>query len=142
MNWLLDTNALSEPTKPLPDSGLIAWLSENDEDRMFISSASLAELHFGVQRLPTGKRRDKLHRWLNEELTERFAGRILAIDESVAQAWGILSAQQEAVGHPVGAIDGFLAATALVHDLTLVSRNTADFEGVLPKLLNPWKIME
>jgi toxin FitB len=142
VNWLLDTNVLSEPTKPQPDAGLIAWLNQNNEDRMFLSSVTLAELHFGVQRLPAGKRREKLHRWLNAELVERFAGRILAVDEPVAQAWGLLTVQGEATGHPVSAIDGFLAATALVHDLTLVSRNTGDFEGVLPKLLNPWKPLE
>jgi len=139
MSWLLDTNAVSEPTKLRPDRGLIEWLAGNDEDRMFISAATLAELHFGVQRLPEGKRREKLHRWLNEELTARFSGRILAIDESVARSWGILSAKREGIGQPVSVIDGFLAATALVRNLIIVTRNTQDFEQLGPQTFSPWE---
>lgn len=138
MTYLLDTNLVSEWTKPRPDIGVVAWLAEADEDRLFISVITLAELRHGIERLPVGARRKRLDAWLNDELPTRFEGRTLLIDPETAQAWGRLMARAQATGRALGAMDGFIAATAERHDFTLVTRNVADFESLGIRLENPW----
>jgi predicted nucleic acid-binding protein len=137
VSFLLDTNAVSEWVKPRPDPGLIGWMEAADEDRVFISVISLAELGYGVERLPAGKRRRRLEEWLRHELPLRFESRILPIDSAVAEAWGKAVSRSQAAGRPMGAMDAFLAATAEVHRLTLVTRNVSDFP-LLKAVLNPW----
>lgn len=137
MNFLLDTNAVSEWVKPRPNPGLVGWMESEDEDRMFISVASLAELRYGVERLPAGRRRNRLEEWLQYELRLRFENRILPVDPTVAEAWGRTVSRSEAAGRPMGIMDAFLAATAETHELTLVTRNTSHFQ-LLKALLNPW----
>ena len=137
MSFLLDTNAVSEWVKPRPDPGLIGWMEAADEDRIFISVISLAELSYGVERLSPGKRRNRLEEWLRHELPLRFEGRILPVDADVAEACGKTVSRSEAAGHPMSAMDAFLAATAEVHRLTLVTRNVSDF-SLLKAVVNPW----
>jgi len=137
MSFLLDTNAVSEWVKPRPNPGLIRWMESADEDRIFLSVVSLAELRYGVERLVPGKRRTRLEQWLGGELPLRFEGRILPVDIKVAEAWGKIVSGSEAAGRPMGAMDAFLAATAEVHCLTLVTRNVSDFP-LLKSTLNPW----
>lgn len=138
MTFLLDTNAVSEWVKPRPNPGLIAWTESVDEDRVFISAVTLAELRYGVERLSMGKRRQQLERWLQYELPLRFEGRILSVDRQVADAWGRTIARSEAIGRPMGVIDAFLSATAELNRLTLVTRNVPDFP-LLKAVLNPWR---
>ena len=138
MSFLLDTNVLSEARRPEPDRGVLEWLDRLDEDRAFISVVSLAEIRRGVALMATGRRREMLAAWLARDLPERFAGRILAIDESAAFAWGDLMAQAKRRGIGLASMDGLLAAAALSNDLTLVTRNVRDFEGLGVKLLDPW----
>ena len=137
MSFLLDTNVVSEWVKPQPNAAVIAWLDEVDEDRVFLSVVTLTELSYGIKRLAAGKRRKRLEDWLEHELTLRFEGRILDIDQTVANACGELLAEREAAGRPFGAMDAYLAATAQVHRLILVTRNDSDFEGTV-RYLNPW----
>ena len=136
-SFLLDTNAVSEWVKPRPNPGLIGWMESADEDRIFISVVSLAELHHGVERMPASRRRSRLEQWLQHELPLRFENRILPIYTDVAEAWGRTVSRSEAVGRPIGAMDAFLAATAETHQLTLVTRNVSDFP-LLKAVLNPW----
>ncbi len=138
MTFLLDTNVVSEWVRPQPHPGVITWLAEVDEDAVFLSVVTLAELRRGVDRLPCGRRRERLEVWLREELPLRFTGRSLGIDDAIADAWGRLVARSEASGRAMSSMDGFIAATAVVHGLTLVTRNAADFRGVLPTIVNPW----
>ena len=137
MNFLLDTNAVSEWVKPRPNPGLIAWMESADEDRIFISVVSLAELHYGVERMAAGRRRSRLEHWLLHELPLRFESRILPVDANVAEAWGRTVSRSDAAGRPIGVIDAFLAATAETHQLTLVTRNVSDFP-LLKAVLTPW----
>lgn len=137
MNFLLDTNAVSEWVKPRPNPGLIRWMEEADEDRVFLSVISLAELRYGVERMAVGARRSRLEGWLRHELPLRFEGRILSVDNRIAEAWGRTVSRSEALGQPMAAMDAFLSATAETHRLTLVTRNVSDFP-VLKGLLNPW----
>lgn len=137
MNFLLDTNAVSEWVKPRPNPGLIAWMESADEDRIFISVVSLAELRYGVDRMAAGRRRNRLEQWLRHQLPLRFENRILPVDTKVAEAWGRTVSQSEAAGRPIGVMDAFLSATAEIHQLTLVTRNVSDF-ALLKAVLNPW----
>ena len=138
MSFLLDTNVVSEWVKRQPDPGVVAWLAETDEDRVFLSVITLAELRHGVERLPVGARRRRLDTWLRDELALRFEGRVLPVDEQVADRWGEVVARSEAAGRPIGVMDAFIAATANVHALRLVTRNEADFECAVEALINPW----
>jgi predicted nucleic acid-binding protein len=138
VNFLLDTNVVSEWVKPHPDAGVMGWLATADEDRLFLSVATLAELRYGMERLPLGRKRAQLQEWLETDLSGRFEGRVLAIDEAVAAAWGKLLANADAAGKPLGAMDGFLAATAVVYQMTLVTRNEMDFAVTTIKTFNPW----
>ena len=139
MSFLLDTNVVSEWVKPRPNAGVITWLDEADEDRLFLSVVTLAELRRGIERLEPGRRRQRLDEWLREELPDRFEGRILPIDAAIAETWGRLVARGEAAGRAIGVLDAFIAATASAHDLTLVTRNVGDFRGSMRAVLDPWR---
>jgi toxin FitB len=139
VSFLLDTNVVSEWVKPRPNAGVITWLDEADEDRLYLSVVTLAELRRGIERLEPGRRRKRLDEWLREELPERFEGRMLPVDAAVAESWGLLVARRETAGRAIGVMDAFIAATASAHDLTLVTRNVADFKGTLRSVLNPWR---
>jgi len=138
VSLLLDTNVLSEVQRPAPSAKVLAWLDTIDEDRAFISVASIAELRRGVALLEDGRRRTALAAWLAHDLPERFAGRVLPIDHAVAERWGDLMAQSRRSGVALSVMDGFFAATALVNNLTLVTRNVKDFVAFGVLLLNPW----
>jgi predicted nucleic acid-binding protein len=138
VNFLLDTNVVSEWTRPNPNPAVVSWLAAADEDRVFVSVVTLAELRYGIERLAAGRRRTRLNDWLQDELLQRFENRILQIDNSVADAWGRIVAHHEALGRPINPMDAFVAATAQVRKLTLVTRNQGDFESSLEAIVNPW----
>lgn len=142
MSFLLDTNVVSEWVKPTPDANVVRWLSEVDEDQVFLSVASLAEIRRGIELMDPGKRRDRLTMWLTGELPARFEGRLLDIDRPIAESWGALMARGHKAGLNLGSLDAFFAATADVHRLTLVTRNVHHFEKLGVLLLNPWQDRE
>ncbi|MDQ8727499.1 type II toxin-antitoxin system VapC family toxin [Bradyrhizobium sp. LHD-71] len=138
MNVLLDTNVLSEVRRPAPEPKVLTWLDAIDEDRAFISVASIAELRRGLALMDDGRRRDALSAWLSVDLPGRFSGRIIAIDPAIAERWGDLMAQARRSGFALSVMDGFFAATALSRGLVLATRNTKDFAPLGVPLLNPW----
>ena len=138
MTFLVGANVLSEARRPEPDRQVLEWLDRLDEDRAFISVVSLAEIRRGVALMEAGRRRDALAEWLARDLLERFAGRILAVDENTAFAWGDLMAEAKRRCIGLASMDGLLAAAALTHDLTLVTRNVRDFESLGVRLFDPW----
>lgn len=138
MTLLLDTNVLSEVTKPAPNAGVLKWLDALDEDRAVISVISIAEIRRGVVLLEEGRRRDALTGWLLNDLPRRFEQRILPVDQPVALAWGDLMGLAKRRGRGLSAMDGLIAATALAKGLVLVTRNVSDFESLGIELLNPW----
>jgi toxin FitB len=139
VTFLVDTNVISELVKPRPDPGVVQWIDGADENRVFLSVVTVAEFRHGIVRMPAGRRRRRLMEWFYRELPLRFEGRILAIDEDTAIAWGDVTAERAASGRPIGAMDAFIAATARVHGLELVTRNIADFEGSVAATINPWQ---
>jgi len=132
--FLLDTCVVSEATKPKPDAGVTAWIAAQNPDTLYLSTVSLGELHYGVSRMSSGKRRATLLEWLGE-LTTRFAGRLIVLDDISAIQWGKLRAATN--NAPV--VDTQIAATALAYRFTLVTRNEKDFAFDGLTVLNPWK---
>ena len=140
IKFLLDTNVISELAKHEPSRSVMSWLDKTPEETLFISVVTLAELHRGVARLPESPRRSRLHIWLSGSLPDRFDGRILPVDIAVARQWGIVVAQCEIAGRPMEALDALLAATAVIHKLTFVTRNVRHFSVLGSAVLNPWDI--
>lgn len=138
MNYLLDTNVLSEVQRPRPDARVLAWLDQVDEDRTFLSVASVGEIAKGVTQLEEGRRKSALQRWLDVDLGARFGNRLLAIDRETALAWGRLMATAKREGRGLSVMDAWIAAVALRHELVLVTRNTRDFAGIELGLFDPW----
>lgn len=137
-DFLLDTNVLSEWLKLRPSPHVISWLKEVDEDRVFISAVTLAEVRYGIERLPASKRRNDLEQWLVNDMRLRFERRILPVDPDVADEWGRIVARAEAQGRSISSMDAFVAATAAVHELTVVTRNIRHFRFVVQNILDPW----
>jgi len=134
---MLDTCVLSEMVKPQPNPGLVAWLRGQKADTLFICSISLGELRKGIDRMPVGKKRHDLTLWLMG-LTRGYEGRFLDFDSESALAWGALSANLESAGTPMPVIDAMLAACAMRHGCTLVTRNERDYQRAGAPILNPW----
>jgi len=135
---LLDTNVLSEVTRPAPDARVLDWLEGLDEDRSFISVVSIAEIRRGVALMYEGRKREALAEWLARDLPQRFDQRVLPVDEPVALAWGDLMGLAKRSGRGLSSMDGLIAATAIAQQLTLATRNTRDFEGFGIELFDPW----
>ena len=136
--FLLDTNCISELVRSQPEPRVLDWMEAADESLLYLSVLTLGEIRKGVAGLAQSKRRTRLETWLELELHARFSGRILPIDTAVADRWGLLAAEAKRKGKSLSAIDGLLAATALHHNLTIVSRNVSDFSTAQAPVLNPW----
>jgi len=137
--FLLDTNCISELVRPKPNRRVEAWMDAADERMLYLSVLTMGEIRKGAAGLAQGKRRTDLETWLKVELPGRFSGRILPIDAAIADRWGFLAAEAKRKGKPLSIIDGLLAATALHHNLTVVSRNADDFKNTPAQFLNPWE---
>jgi len=135
VSYLLDTNVLSETVRCRPSPAVIAWLEAVPDDRLYISVLTLGEIRKGIERLGSSRRRERLCLWLDHELVGWFGERVLPIDRAVADHWGRLLGD---VGRSVPAIDSLIAATALCHDLRVVTRNEADFDFPGLEVVNPW----
>lgn len=138
MSWLLDTCTLSEYVRRTPAPRVIAWLDEQDESSLFLSVVSLGEIEKGILKLRTADpiRSQKLTAWLGQ-VEQRFAGRILGLDAAALHVWAQLAARSEMAGRHLPVLDGLIMATAQCHGLTVVTRNTQDFEP-LAQVFNPW----
>lgn len=136
--FLLDTNVPSELTKPNPQSSVSEWLEAADYSKLYFSVISLGEIMNGITALPASKRRTDLQFWLDGTLRPWFAGRVLPVTEQIAERWGQMAATRQMRGMPLKVADGLIAATALEHDLVLVTRNEKDFIGLGVEVFNPW----
>lgn len=136
MSYLVDTNVLSEQAKPMPDAKVIEWLRQH-EGELYVSTITIGEIRRGIERLPDGKRKLQLQKWL-QSLCDCMQGRILGFNTSTAHVWGQLKAKWEKAGVNVPSLDSQIAATASRHSLVLVTRNTSDFEKTGIRTLNPF----
>jgi len=137
--FLLDTNCISEVIRVNPNPGVAQWINSTDESILYLSVLTLGEIGKGIAALGASKKRSKLQEWLELDLKRRFAGRLLTIDDEIAYRWGVAAGQAKLAGHSLGVIDGLLAATAIHHNLTLVTRNTTDFAITHVPMINPWQ---
>lgn len=137
--FLLDTNIPSELIRSRPESKVADWFYAQDEATLFISVVTIGELRRGFSLLPLSARRTRLEQWFESDLIPQFSDRILPVTYFIAEKWGDLDAQRQKAGTPLNTADGMIAATALVHELTVVTRNTRDYEGLGVLLLNPWE---
>ena len=140
--FLLDTNVISEFARPdnKPDPQVTRWLQSADPNSLYVSVLTFGEIRRGIEKLPDGKRRTLLERWLEKDLRGWFENRLLVIDEAIANRWGVLSAAAHRKGAPLAIIDGLLSATASEHQLTVVTRNSADFLATGVPVFNPWQL--
>jgi len=137
--FLLDTNIISELVKPKPEANVTEWVENIDESLLYLSVFTLGEIRRGIAALPQSRRRATLGAWLDKDLRARFDGRILVIDQEVADRWGLLTAAARNSGIVLPVIDGLLAATALEHNLTLVTRDTGQIPSMGVSVFNPWQ---
>ena len=137
--FLLDTNIISELVKPRPEANVTEWVENTDESLLYLSVLTLGEIRRGIAALPQSRRRATLEAWLDKDLRARFEGRILIIDQEVADRWGLLTAAARNSGIVLPVIDGLLAAIALEHNLTLVTRDTGQIPSMGVAVFNPWE---
>jgi hypothetical protein len=133
--YLLDTNVVSEPIKPQPRPSVMTWLGEQRRSELFVSVITLGEIANGIERLQTGAKRDRLSIWQDTLEATHFAGRVLLVTRTIAVEWGRLEARY---GRTLARLDALIGATALLHDLTIVTRNTRDFVHLPVRVFNPW----
>ena len=136
--YVLDTNVISELMKPQPDHRVVAWVDARNNESLFLSAITIGELMRGVAKLPSGARRTATEAIINDALIPQFASRILPVTHQVMVTWATLTITCERAGRTLPAIDSMIAATALHHQLTLVTRNTRGFDGTGVPLHNPW----
>jgi predicted nucleic acid-binding protein len=139
MNYLLDTCVISELVKPAPNRKVIDWLNELPSGVLFLCAITIGEIRKGLTKLPDSAKKERLTLWLNTLLIE-YKERILPIDLTVCENWGVLQGNAEKAGTPMSSIDGLLAATTYTHNLTLATRNENDFTPANIPVINPWKL--
>ena len=137
--YLLDTNVISELVKLRPEAKVVSWVQTTSEELLYLSVLTIGEIRNGIDSLPRSNKRGLLESWLANDLVLRFAGRILQVNLDIAERWGLISARAKMAGAPLAVIDGLMAATALHHNLTLVTRNTKDVRVAGINMLNPWQ---
>ena len=139
MKYLLDTCVISEVIKPKPNKNVISWLTNQDESELFLSVLTFGEIEKGIEKAPDKIRKKKLKLWVEEDLKQRFEGRILPIDLGVSTHWGIVQGIAEKAGRPMPTLDGLIAVSGLVNNCIVVTRHISDMEQSTVELFNPWK---
>ena len=139
MSYLIDTNVISEVLRKRPDPRVVEWLQNAEENSQFLSAISMGEIQKGIIRLPASTRRKDLEQWF-QNLKTRYAARLLSFTEITASHWAQLRFELEKVGRVMPVLDSLIAATALEHDLAIVTRNAADINSTGAVVINTWNI--
>ncbi len=136
--WLLDTNVLSELRRPRPNARVLQFVAKQALGDLHVSSVTLAEIRFGIEMVASPIRRAELEAWLTHRVRPMFAQRVLEVSEDVMFRWRLLVEQGRKAGHTFSQPDLIIAATAMLHGMTVVTRDTSDYERAGVPLLNPW----
>ena len=139
MKYLLDTCVLSELTRARPSERVLSWLKSQDSQSLYISSLTIGELKKGIVKRGGDLRARRLERWLVDKVLKTYADRIVPIDRDESLTWGVVCGEAERVGRPRPAVDSLIAATARMHQMTLVTRNIDDMSGMGVALFNPFE---
>jgi tRNA(fMet)-specific endonuclease VapC len=139
MNYLLDTNVISELISKRSNKKVVEWLDRLDSNTIYLSVITIGEIRKGIEKLPPSKRKERIKEWLEGDLLLRFQGRILEITTEVMLIWGELTGRLEKEGRPITAIDSLIAAIALQGNYRLVTRNEHNFQYTGVTIINPWK---
>ncbi len=135
---ILDTNVISETMRPAPEPTVVAWLNRQDSLSLFLTTPTIAEVHYGIEALPNGKRRRALSDGFDRMLREAFEGRILTFDLGAAKRYGLVMSARRARGRPLSVVDGQIAAMALDRHAVIATRNVRDFEGCGVEVVDPF----
>ena len=138
MSFLLDTNVVSESEQKMPEAKVLRWIGDQTPTALFLSAITIGEIRKGMERLPSGAKRAHIQNWI-ADVRSRFSGRILPLTEDTLSIWGKMYAEMEKRGVVRPAFDSLLEATALEHDLILVTRNVRNFQQSSVTILNPWE---
>jgi predicted nucleic acid-binding protein len=138
IGWLLDTNVLSELRKPKPEARVVKFVAAQPLETLYISVITLAEIRFGIELVKDVARRTELNEWLDHKLRPMFEERVLEISEDIMLKWRLLVEEGRKNGHTFSQPDLIIAATALHHGMTIVSRDTSEYEMANVPTLNPW----
>jgi toxin FitB len=138
LNYLLDTCVISELINARPTESVIKWVASTDEKSMFLSVLTIGEIYKGIAKLLESKKKKMLQEWVSKELRQRFANRIIPVSLEIAQIWGEIQGNAERKGKRMPVMDSLIAATAIAHDLTVVTRNVGDMENSEVRIHNPW----
>jgi predicted nucleic acid-binding protein len=136
--YLLDTNVLSELRRPRPNRKVVAFVASQPLDLLYVSTVTLAEVRFGIELVADVARRAKLNEWLSHEVRPLFAQRVVEVSEDVVFTWRVLVEEGRKAGHTFSQPDLFIAASALRHGMTVVSRDTSEYERAGVAVVNPW----
>ena len=139
MRYLLDTNIISELVARQPDQAVLTCIEALDQTAVYLSVITIGEIYKGIARLPESAKRDRLRAWLADDLLVRFGDRIVPIDIGVMMTWGSMAARLIGEGRPLSAMDSLIAAQAIHHGYSLVTRNEADFRDTGVNVMNPWR---
>ncbi len=140
MKYLLDTCVIFEFTREYPYPSLVEWLNQQEESALHLSVISIGEIQKSLSRMGHTKKTHKIQKWLDDSLTKRFETRLLPLNKDILTTWGRISTSCEIKGHPLHVIDGLIAATAVQHNLTIVTRYTYDYKHLGLPILNPWEM--
>jgi predicted nucleic acid-binding protein len=135
LRYLLDTNVISQLSKDRPHEKVLAWISQQNEDGLFLSVATLLEIRFGIERSSTGKKRERLEHWLVNDLPNRFYDRIVPMERHTADLTGRIMARSQMEGWKMESMDALIGATAMVHDMALATLNRKHFDRLGVKLV-------
>ncbi len=139
MNYLLDTNVISELISKSPHAGIIEFLNATEEKSLFLSVITLGEIKVGIEKLPDGNKKEKLKNWLEIDLLNRFNERIIDVDLGVMMLWGEIVNRSQSLGRPLPIMDSLIAAQCALNNLTLITRNQKDSENLSLTIINPFK---
>jgi len=139
LKYLLDTCVISELIKPQPNQSVVEWLNSQNEEDIYLSVLTIGEIQKGIAKLPDSIRKDNLQNWLDNDLQQRFYGKIFDINYEVASTWGKIQGKAEKEGKKMSVIDSLIATTGIFFDCVIVTRNVSDIDVSGCEILNPWE---